>query len=97
MKAEKHYTEWTLDECREYFTKYLSLIKIRDVKVVRQELAEHFKRTISAIGFKEREVIGVLTGGDEGIYTYGENMVTATNEALAASGMSINRFRMLFE
>ena len=30
MKAEKHYTEWTLDECREYFTMYLSRIKIRD-------------------------------------------------------------------
>ena len=97
MKAEKHYTEWTLDELREYFTMYLSRIKMRDVKIVRQELADHFKRTRSAIGFKEREVIGVLTEGQEGIYTYGENMVIATNEALEASGMSVNRFRMLFE
>lgn len=97
MKAEKHYTEWTLEECREYFTLYLSKIKLRDVKVVRQELAEHFKRTYSAIGFKEREVIGVLTEGEEGIYTYGENMVTATKEALENSGMSTNRFRILFE
>ncbi len=97
MKAEKHYQEWTLEECRTYFKMYIDLVKRRDVSTVRQELADFFGRTYSAIGFKEREVIGVLTGGEEGIYTYGENMVKATNEALEASGMSVNRFRMLFE
>ena len=97
MKAEKHYQEWSLEECRVYFKMYLELIKRRDVKEVRKELAEFFGRTYSAIGFKEREVVGVLTEGQEGIYTYGENMVTATNEALKASGMSVIRFKMLFE
>jgi hypothetical protein len=37
-----------------------------------------------------------LTNGEEGIYTYGENMVKATNEALEKSGMSVARFKMLF-
>ena len=74
----------------------ISMIKNKDVKVVRQLIADEFGRTRSAIGFKEREVIGVLTEGDEGIYTYGENMVKATHEALKKSGMSVNRFRMLF-
>ena len=97
MKAEKHYQEWSLEECRTYFKMYLQLIKRRDVKEVRKELAELFGRTYSAIGFKEREVVGVLTEGQEGIYTYGENMVIATNEALKDSGMSITRFKMLFE
>ena len=97
MKAEKHYQEWSLEECRTYFKMYLQLIKRRDVKEVRKELAELFGRTYSAIGFKEREVVGVLTEGQEGIYTYGENMVIATNEALKASGMSVVRFKMLFE
>tara|TARA_R110000822_G_scaffold149745_1_gene288811 strand:- start:422 stop:640 length:219 start_codon:yes stop_codon:yes gene_type:complete len=72
------------------------MIKNKDVKVVRELLAEEFGRTVSAIGFKEREVIGVLTDGQEGIYTYGENMVKATHEALEKSGMSIARFKMLF-
>ena len=67
------------------------------VKEVRKELAEFFGRTYSAIGFKEREVIGVLTEGQEGIYTYGDNMVTATMEALEESGLSKSRFRMWFE
>ena len=97
MKAEKHYQEWSLEECRVYFKMYLELTKRRDVKEVRRELAELFGRTYSAIVFKEREVVGVLTEGQEGVYTYGENMVIATNEALKASGMSINRFKMLFE
>ena len=95
-KAEKHYQEWPLEECRLYFDRYLSMIKNKDVKVVRELLAEEFGRTVSAIGFKEREVIGVLTDGQEGIYTYGENMVKATQEALEKSGMSIARFKMLF-
>ena len=97
MKAEKHYQEWSLEECRTYFKMYLDLVKRRDVKEVRKELAEFFGRTYSSIGFKEREVVGVLTEGQEGIYTYGENMVIATNEALKASGMSVTRFKMLFE
>lgn len=96
-KAEKHYQEWPLEECRLYFDRYLSMIKNKDVKLVREILAEEFGRTVSAIGFKEREVIGVLTNGEEGIYTYGENMVKATNEALEKSGMSLTRFRILFE
>lgn len=96
-KAEKHYQEWPLEECQLYFERYLSMIKTKDVKVVRELIAEEFGRTVSAIGFKEREVIGVLTGGNEGIYTFGENMILATNEALESSGMSVNRFRMLFE
>ena len=96
-KAEKHYQEWPLEECRLYFDRYLSMIKNKDVKVVREILAEEFGRTVSAIGFKEREVIGVLTNGEEGIYTYGENMVKATNEALEKSGMSVTRFKILFE
>lgn len=95
-KAEKHYQEWPLEECRLYFDRYLSMIKNKDVKVVREVLAEEFGRTVSAIGFKEREVIGVLTNGEEGIYTYGENMVKATNEALEKSRMSVTRFKMLF-
>jgi len=97
MKAEKHYQEWPLEECQLYFKRYLSLIKNKDVKVVRQLLADEFGRTRSAIGFKEREVIGVLTEGQEGIYTYGDNMVTATMEALEESGLSKSRFRMWFE
>ena len=97
MKADKHYQEWSLEECRIYFKMYLELVKRRDVKEVRRELSEYFGRTYSAIGFKEREVIGVLTEGQEGIYTYGENMVIATKEALEASGMTVNRFKMLFE
>lgn len=96
-KAEKHYQEWPLEECRLYFDRYLSMIKNKDVKLVREILAEEFGRTVSAIGFKEREVIGVLTNGEEGIYTYGENMVKATNEALEKSGMSVTRFKILFE
>lgn len=96
-KAEKHYQEWPLEECRLYFDRYLSMIKNKDVKLVREILAEEFGRTVSAIGFKEREVIGVLTNGEEGIYTYGENMVKATNEALEKSGMSLTRFRILFD
>ena len=96
-KAEKHYQEWPLEECRLYFKRYFSLVKNKDIKTVRSIIAEEFGRTRSAIGFKEREVIGVLTQGEEGIYTYGENMVKATQEALKKSGMSVNRFRMLFE
>lgn len=97
MKAEKHYQEWPLTECKEYLQKYLQLVKQKDIKVVREELAEYFGRTRSAIGFKEREVIGVLTNGEEGIYTYGENMVQAVNEALADTGLSVTRFKMYFE
>ena len=96
-KAVNHYQEWPLEECRLYFKRYFSLVKTKDIKTVRAILAEEFGRTISAIGFKEREVIGVLTKGEEGIYTYGENMVKATNEALEESGMSVNVFRMKFE
>ena len=96
-KAEKHYQEWPLEECRLYFERYLSMIKTKDVKVVRQLIADEFGRTRSAIGFKEREVIGVLTDGDEGIYTYGENMIKATHEALKKSGKSVASFRSLFE
>ena len=97
IKAEKHYQEWPLEECRLYFERYLSLIKNKDVKVVREIIAEEFGRTRSAIGFKEREVIGVLTQGDEGIYTYGDNMIKATQEALEKSGRSVASFRSLFE
>ena len=96
-KADKHYQECPLEECRLYFERYLSLIKNKDVKVVRELIAEEFGRTRSAIGFKEREVIGVLTQGDEGIYTYGDNMVKATHEALEKSGRSVASFRSLFE
>jgi len=97
VKAEKHYQEWPLEECRLYFERYLSLIKNKDVKVVREIIAEEFGRTRSAIGFKEREVIGVLTQGEEGIYTYGDNMIKATQEALRQSGRSVASFRSLFE
>ena len=97
VKAEKHYQEWPLEECRLYFERYLSLIKNKDVKVVREIIAEEFGRTRSAIGFKEREVIGVLTQGEEGIYTYGDNMIKATQEALKQSGRSVASFRSLFE
>lgn len=97
MKAEKHYQEWPLEECRLYFKRYLSLIKNKDVKVVRSIIAEEFGRTVSAIGFKEREVVGVLTNGEEGIYTYGDNMVKATYEAIDELGVSPTRFKMWFE
>jgi len=73
------------------------MVKNKDVRTIREILAEEFGRTVSAIGFKEREVIGVLTQGREGIYTYGEAMVKATYEALEKSGMSVTRFRILFE
>lgn len=96
-KAEKHYQEWPLEECRLYFKRYFSLVKNKDIKTVRSIIAEEFGRTRSAIGFKEREVIGVLTQGDEGIYTYGENMIKATQEALIKSGKSVAGFRSLFE
>ena len=97
MKAEKHYQEWPLEECRLYFKRYLSLIKNKDVKVVRSLIAEEFGRTVSAIGFKEREVVGVLTNGEEGVYTYGDNMVKATYEAIEELGVSPTRFKMWFE
>jgi hypothetical protein len=97
MKAEKHYQEWPLEECRLYFKRYLTLIKNKDVKVVRSIIAEEFGRTVSAIGFKEREVVGVLTNGEEGVYTYGDNMVKATYEAIEELGVSPTRFKMWFE
>lgn len=97
MKAEKHYQEWPLEECRLYFKRYLLLIKNKDVKVVRSLIAEEFGRTVSAIGFKEREVVGVLTNGEEGVYTYGDNMVKATYEAIEELGVSPTRFKMWFE
>ena len=96
-KADKHYQPWPLEECREYFKLYMKSVRSKDLSVLQSELAEHFGRTRSAIGFKRREVVGVLTDGEEGIYTYGENMVKATNEAFANSGMSVTTFRMLFE
>lgn len=97
MKAKKHYEPWPLEECKEFINLYLDGVKTRDVTLVCESIAQKFDRTYDAIKLRTREVVGILTETERGIYNITPNMTQAVNEIAAERGISKNRMLMWFE
>lgn len=97
MKAKKHYEPWPLEECREFLNLYLDGVKNRDVSIVCENIAVKFDRTVDAIKMRTREVVGILTETQRGIYNITPNMIQAVDEVSKERGLSRTRMLMWFE
>jgi len=77
MKAKRHYEEWDLNECLFFINTYLDNYKNRDHTLLIEQIASELQRTYAAIKLRTKEVVGILTDKQKGIYNITPNMIKA--------------------
>ena len=97
MKAKRHYEEWNLNECVEFLNLYLDGVKNKDVNLVCQDIATKFDRTFDAIKLRAKEVLGILTYREKGIYNITPNMEKAVEQVMFERDLSNRKMLIWFE
>ena len=97
MKAERHYEEWDLNECINFVNYYLDNYRNRDQTLLLEQLASDQKRTFAAMKLRVKEVVGILTNKERGIYNITPNMVEATKLAMKERDLSVTKMLLAFE
>jgi hypothetical protein len=97
MKAERHYEEWDLNECINFVNYYLDNYRNRDQTLLLEQLASDQKRTFAAMKLRVKEVVGILTNKERGIYNITPNMVKATELAMKERDLSVTKMLLAFE
>ena len=97
MKAERHYEEWNLNECINFVNYYLDNYRNRDQTLLLEQLASDQKRTFAAMKLRIKEVVGILTNKERGIYNITPNMVKATELAMEERDLSVTKMLLAFE
>mgnify|MGYP001583521974 FL=1 len=95
-KANKHYQAWPISECKQFLNMYLDNIKYRDESIVCSNIAEVLERTYDAIVLRTKEVTGILTNKERGIYNITPNMVQALNEVIEERNISKDKMLIWF-
>jgi len=96
-KAKKHYEAWPIQECKDFLNLYLDGVKNRDENIVCEQIASKFERTFDAIKLRVKEVLGILTDKQKGIYNITPNMTQAVNEVMKERNLSKSRMLIWFE
>ena len=97
MKAKRHYEEWDFNECVEFLNLYLDGVKSKDVNLVCEQIASKFDRTFDAIKLRVKEVLGILTHKEKGIYNITPNMEKAVEQVMFERDLSNRRMLIWFE
>ena len=98
-KAKRHYEPWSLKEAKEFIDHFLDGVKVRDYKVVIDQYAKKVDRTFDAVSFRQKEVISILTDGEQGLKSdkWTKEFIQAINDKLNEGSTSKNKMIMLFE
>ena len=97
MKAERHYEEWDLNECMYFVNYYLDNYRNKDLTLLLEEIASELKRTYAAMKLRTKEVVGILTDKERGIYNITPNMRQAVKLAMEDRGLSKMRMLLAFD
>ena len=97
-KAKRHYEPWSLKEAKEFIDHFLDGVKFRDYKVVIDQYAKKVDRTFDAVSFRQKEVISILTDGEQGLKSdkWTKEFIQAINDKLNEGSISKNKMIMLF-
>lgn len=98
-KAKRHYEPWSLKEAKEFIDHFLDGVKVRDYKIVLDQYAKKVDRTFDAVSFRQKEVISILTNGEQGLRSdkWTKEFIQAIDEKLSEGSISKNKMIMLFE
>ena len=98
-KAKRHYEPWSIKEAKDFIEHYLDGVKFRDVKVVIDQYARKVERTFDAVSFRQKEIISILTDGEQGLKTdkWTKDFIQAIDDKLNEGTVSKAKLIMLFE
>ena len=98
-KAKRHYEAWSLEEAKGFIDHYLENVKLRDVRVVIDQYAKKVERTFDAVSFRQKEIISILTNGEQGLQTdkWTSEFIEAVDDKLKEGTISKAKLIMLFE
>ena len=98
-KAKRHYESWSIDEARSFVNYYLSNITRRDYSIVLDSFSKEVDRTYDAIAFRVKEVLSILTDGEQGLKKdkWTKEFIYVVDEKLNDGTISKSKLIMLFE
>ena len=72
---------------------------MRDVKIVLQQYADKVQRTYSAVAFRQKEVLSILTNAEKGLTEdkWTPEFITAVDDRLSKGDLSIEKMIIYFE
>jgi hypothetical protein len=98
-KAKRHYESWSIDEARSFMNYYLANITRKDYTLVLDNFSKEVDRTYDAIAFRVKEVLSILTDGDQGLKKdkWTKEFIYVVDEKLNEGSISKAKMIMLFE
>jgi len=98
-KAKRHYESWSIDEARSFMNYYLANITRKDYSLVLDNFSKEVDRTYDAIAFRVKEVLSILTDGDQGLKKdkWTKEFIYVVDEKLNEGSISKAKMIMLFE
>ena len=98
-KAKRHYESWSIDEARSFVNYYLSNITRRDYSIVLDNFSKEVDRTYDAIAFRVKEVLSILTDGEQGLKKdkWTKEFIYVVDEKRNEGTISKSKMIMLFE
>lgn len=98
-KAKRHYEPWSINEAKDFIEHFINGVKRRDYKLVLEEYAQKVDRTFDAVSFRQKEIISILTNGEQGLKSdkWTKEFINAVNDKLEDGSISKNKMILLFE
>ena len=98
-KAKRHYEAWSVEEANSFLDYYLANITRKDYSIVLDQYSKQVDRTYDAIAFRVKEVLSILTDGDQGLKKdkWTKEFIYVVDEKLNEGSISKAKMIMLFE
>tara|TARA_R110000796_G_scaffold8846_7_gene30109 strand:+ start:86 stop:388 length:303 start_codon:yes stop_codon:yes gene_type:complete len=98
-KAKRHYEPWSIEEARSFLDYYLSNVTRKEYSILIETFAKEVDRTYDAIAFRVKEILSILTEGDQGLQKdkWTKEFITVIGEKLKEGTISKSKMIMLFE
>jgi hypothetical protein len=98
-KAKRHYESWSIEEARSFLDFYLSNVTRKEYSILIETFAKEVDRTYDAIAFRVKEILSILTEGEQGLQKdkWTKEFITVVGEKLKEGTISKSKMIMLFE
>ena len=96
-KAKRHNEEWPVEEHKYFLNYFLDNYKNRAEELIFDQIANRLDRTYDAIKLRSKEVVGILTDKQRGLYNITPNLTVALEEVMKERSFSKDKMLMIFE
>ena len=96
-KAKRANEEWPVEDHMYFLNYFIDNYKNKAEELIFEQIAQRLERSYDAIKMRSKEVVGILTDKERGLYNITPNLTYALQEVMNERQLSKDKMLIIFE